>query len=50
MVIAKVTGDDAAGPIALSLIGILVTSTITVIVDVLQKLLKNLLNSKFENV
>nr|WP_312291801.1 DUF2975 domain-containing protein [Clostridium chromiireducens] len=50
MVIAKVTGDDAAGPIALSLIGILVASTITVIVDVLQKLLKNLLNTKLENV
>ncbi|WP_186430422.1 DUF2975 domain-containing protein [Clostridium sp. BSD9I1] len=48
-VIANATGDDSAGPIALSLIGILATSIITVIVDVLQKLLKNLLNTKPEN-
>lgn len=42
-IISKVSGDDPAGPIALSLIGILVTSIITAIVDVLQKLLKNIL-------
>jgi len=48
-VIAKVTGDDAAGPISLSLMGILATSIITAIVDVLQKLLKNLLDTKPEN-
>lgn len=48
-VIAKVSGDDSAGPIALGLIGILATSIITVIVDVLQKLLKNLLYTKPEN-
>lgn len=48
-VIAKVTGDDPAGPISLSLMGILATSIITAIVDVLQKLLKNLLDTKPEN-
>lgn len=48
-VIANTTGDDPAGPIALSVIGILATSIITVIVDVLQKLLKNLLDTKQEN-
>lgn len=47
--IAKVAGDDPAGPISLSLMGILVTSIITAIVDVLQKLLKNLLDTKPEN-
>lgn len=40
MVLAKVTGDDAAGPISLSIIGILATSIIAAIVDVLQKPLK----------
>lgn len=48
-VIAKVTGDDPAGPISLSLMSILVTGIITAIVDVLQELLKNLLNTKPEN-
>lgn len=42
-VIAKVTGDDPAGPISLSLMSILATSIIIAIVDVLQKLLKNIL-------
>lgn len=40
MVLAKVTGEDAAGPISLSLMGILATSIITAIVDALQKPLK----------
>lgn len=48
-VLSKVTGDDPAGPISLSLMGILATSIITAIVDVLQKLLKNLLDKKPEN-
>ncbi|MDS0528372.1 DUF2975 domain-containing protein [Clostridium sp. SHJSY1] len=48
-VISKFTGDDPAGPIALSIISILATSIITAIVDVLQKLLKNLLDTKPEN-
>jgi uncharacterized membrane protein YuzA (DUF378 family) len=48
-VLAKVTGDDPAGPISLSLMGILATSIITAIVDVLQKLLKNLLDTKPKN-
>lgn len=48
-VIAKVTGDDPAGPISLSLMSILVTGIITAIVDVLQELLKNLLDTKPEN-
>jgi len=42
-VIAKVTGDDPAGPISLSFMSILATSIIIAIVDVLQKLLKNIL-------
>lgn len=45
-VIAKVTGDDPAGPISLSLMGILATSIITAIVDALQKPLKNVLELK----
>ncbi|UZW15402.1 DUF2975 domain-containing protein [Clostridium pasteurianum] len=48
-VLSKVTGDDPAGPISLSLMVILATSIITAIVDVLQKLLKNLLDTKPEN-
>jgi len=48
-VISKVTGDDPAGPISLSLMGILVISIITAIVDVLQKLLKSSLDTKTEN-
>lgn len=43
-VISKITGDDPAGPISISLIGILATSIITAIVDVLQKPLRNFLN------
>jgi hypothetical protein len=43
-VLSKVTGDDPAGFIALNLMGILATSIITAIVDVHQKLLKNLLD------
>ena len=48
-VISKISGDDPAGPISLSIISILATSIITAIVDVLQKLLKNLLDTKPEN-
>ena len=48
-VISKISGDDPAGPISLSIISILATSIITAIVDVLQKLLKNLLDTKLEN-
>src|SRR3954453_420491 len=43
MVLAKVTGDDAAGPISLSLMGILVTSTFATFISVLQKPIKNFL-------
>ena len=46
MVLSKVTGDDAAGPISLSLMGILVTSTIATFVSVLQKPIKNFLEIK----
>jgi hypothetical protein len=42
-VLSKVTGDDAAGPISLSLMGILVTSTVATFVSVLQKPIKNFL-------
>lgn len=42
-VLAKVTGDDPAGPISLSLMGILATSIIAAIVDALQKPIKNIL-------
>ncbi|PEL12339.1 DUF2975 domain-containing protein [Bacillus sp. AFS017336] len=45
-VISKITGDDAAGPISLSLMGILATSIIIAIVDVLQKPLKHFLDKK----
>ena len=45
-VLAKFTGDDAAGPISLGLMGILATSIIAAIVDVLQKPLKNVLDIK----
>ncbi|WP_282172233.1 DUF2975 domain-containing protein [Cytobacillus firmus] len=45
-VLAKTTGDDAAGPTSLSLIGILATSIIAGIMDVLQKPLKNFLDKK----
>lgn len=43
------TGDDAAGPISLGLMGILATSIITAIVDVLQKPIKNFLDSQPKN-
>ncbi|EGL17057.1 hypothetical protein HMPREF9413_5075 [Paenibacillus sp. HGF7] len=46
MVLAKTTGDDAAGPISLSLIGIFATSIVAVILEVLQKPIKNLLDKK----
>jgi len=42
-VFAMFTGEDAAGPIALGLIGILVTAIIAAIIDVLQKPIKNIL-------
>ncbi|MFC4102670.1 DUF2975 domain-containing protein [Paenibacillus xanthanilyticus] len=38
---AQFTGDDAAGPIALGLMGVLATSIIAAMVDALQKPLKN---------
>jgi Protein of unknown function (DUF2975) len=43
------TGDDAAGPISLGLMGILATSIIAAIVDVLQKPIKNFLDSQPKN-
>lgn len=46
MVIAKTSGDDAAGPISLSFMSILATSIIIAIVDVIQKPLKNFLDTK----
>ena len=45
-VISKVTGDDPAGPISLSLMAILATGIITAVVDALQKPLRNLLDTK----
>ncbi|RHW34087.1 DUF2975 domain-containing protein [Lysinibacillus yapensis] len=42
-VYAMFTSDDAAGPIALGLMGIFATAIIAAIVDVLQKPLKNIL-------
>ena len=48
-VLAKFTGDDAAGPISLSLMGILATSIIAAIVDALQKPLKNVPDIKSKN-
>jgi Protein of unknown function (DUF2975) len=41
MVLAKITGDDAAGPISLSLMGILVTSIVATFISVLQIPIKN---------
>ncbi|MBB6446022.1 DUF2975 domain-containing protein [Bacillus benzoevorans] len=46
---AQFTGDDAAGPISLGLMGILATSIIAAIVDVLQKPIKNILDSQPKN-
>ena len=48
-VLSKVTGDDPAGPISLSLMGILATSIIAAIVEALQKPLKNVLELKSKN-
>ncbi|MFF6014647.1 DUF2975 domain-containing protein [Lysinibacillus fusiformis] len=42
-IFAMFTGDDAAGPIALGLIGILITAIIAAIIDILQKPIKNAL-------
>ena len=44
MVLAKTTGDDAAGPISLSLMGILVTSIVAAFISVLQIPIKNSLD------
>ncbi|TKC16812.1 DUF2975 domain-containing protein [Robertmurraya kyonggiensis] len=46
---AQFTGDDAAGPISLGLMGILAASIIAAIVDVLQKPIKNILDSQPKN-
>ncbi|MDX1699315.1 MAG: DUF2975 domain-containing protein [Melioribacteraceae bacterium] len=46
---AQFTGDDAAGPISLSLMGILAISIIAAIVDALQKPLKNVSDIKSKN-
>ncbi|WP_010676709.1 DUF2975 domain-containing protein [Bacillus timonensis] len=43
------TGDDAAGPISLGLMGILATGIIAAGVDVLQKPIKNFLDSQPKN-
>ncbi|MES9738600.1 DUF2975 domain-containing protein, partial [Peribacillus frigoritolerans] len=48
-VLAKITGDDPAGPISLSLMGVLATSIIAAIVDALQKPLINVLDIKSKN-
>ena len=48
-VLAKITGDDPAGPISLSLMAILATSIIAAIVDALQKPLKNIPDIKSKN-
>ncbi|OKL36914.1 DUF2975 domain-containing protein [Domibacillus mangrovi] len=48
-VLAKITGDDPAGPISLSLMGILATSIIAAIVDALQKPLNNVPDIKSKN-
>jgi hypothetical protein len=46
---AQFTGDDAAGPISLGLMGILSTSIIAAIVDVFQKPIKNVMDSQPKN-
>jgi hypothetical protein len=48
-VLAKITGDDPAGPISLSLMGVLATSIIAAIVDALQKPLINVPDIKSKN-
>ncbi|MDE5051681.1 DUF2975 domain-containing protein [Niallia taxi] len=45
-VISAINEDDVAGPISISLMGILATCIITAIVDVLQKPLKHFLDEK----
>jgi hypothetical protein len=46
---AQFTGEDAAGPISLGLMGVLATSIIAAIVDALQKPLKNVPDIKSKN-
>lgn len=46
---AQFTGDDAAGPISLGLMGILATSIFVAILDVLQKPIKNFLDLQSKN-
>ncbi|HWK21980.1 MAG TPA: DUF2975 domain-containing protein [Ureibacillus sp.] len=48
-VLVQFTGDDAAGPTSLGLMSILVISIIAAIVDVLQKPIKNFLDSQPKN-
>ncbi|MBO9128335.1 DUF2975 domain-containing protein [Bacillus sp. 165] len=43
------TGDDAAGPISLGLMGILATSVVAAFVNVLQKPIRNVLDSQPKN-
>ncbi|MGD6830932.1 DUF2975 domain-containing protein [Sutcliffiella halmapala] len=43
IVLAQITGDDAAGPISLSLMGIFVTSIVATFISVLQIPIKNFL-------
>ncbi|MFS0838226.1 DUF2975 domain-containing protein [Paenibacillus sp. 1P03SA] len=45
-VLAKTTGDDAAGPISLSLMAIFATSIVAAILEVLQKPIRNFLDKK----
>ncbi|MGG4166494.1 DUF2975 domain-containing protein [Rossellomorea vietnamensis] len=45
-VISSISGDDSAGPISISLMGILATSIIIAVVDVLQKPLNGFLDEK----
>ncbi|KAA9022292.1 DUF2975 domain-containing protein [Niallia endozanthoxylica] len=48
-VLAQFTGDDAAGPISLGLMGILATSVVVAFVTVLQIPIKNVLDSQPKN-
>jgi len=48
-VLVQFTGDDAAGPISIGLMSILATSIIAAIVDVLQKPIKDFLDSQPKN-
>ena len=47
--LAKITGDDPAGPISLSLMGVLAISIIAAIVDALQKPLKSVPDIRSKN-